>query len=42
VFLTEACLEVTPPSCRTPVGQSAGSPQPLLAGYVYDPGFDVG
>src|SRR3954453_11678516 len=33
VFLTEACLEVTPPSCRTPVGQSAGSPQPLLAGY---------
>src|SRR3954471_24560104 len=34
VFLTEACLEVTPPSCRTPVGQSAGSPQPLLAGYV--------
>ena len=32
VFLTEACLEVTPPSCRTPVGQSAGVPQPLLAG----------
>src|SRR5271166_905834 len=23
VFLTEACLEITPPSCRTPVGPSA-------------------
>src|ERR1700709_937940 len=32
VFLTEACLEVTPPSCRTPVGPSAGIAQPLLAG----------
>ena len=32
VFLTEACLEVTPPSCRTPVGPSAGTSQPLLAG----------
>src|SRR3954465_14188929 len=32
VFLTEACLEVTPPSCRTPVGQSAGSPQTLARG----------
>jgi hypothetical protein len=31
-FLTEACLEVTPPSCRTPVGPSAGIAQPLLAG----------
>src|ERR1700676_3446103 len=41
VFLTEACLEVTPPSCRTPVGPSAGSSQPLLAGYASDPGFDV-
>src|ERR1700726_2860971 len=27
-FLTEACLEVTPPSCRTPVGPSAGIVQP--------------
>ena len=32
VFLIGACLEVTPPSCRTPVGQSAGFSQPLLAG----------
>ena len=32
VFLTEACPEVTPPSCRTPVGPSAGIAQPLLAG----------
>jgi hypothetical protein len=42
VFLTEACLEVTPPSCRTPVGPSAAIVQPLLAGYASDPGFDVG
>ncbi len=32
VFLIEACLKVTPPSCRTPVGPSAGTSQPLLAG----------
>src|ERR1700749_3748446 len=25
VFLIEACLKVTPPSCRTPIGQSAGA-----------------
>src|ERR1700676_1162313 len=41
VFLIEACLKVTPPSCRTPVGQLAGIPQPLLAGQNPDPGFDV-
>src|ERR1700710_2232388 len=42
VFLTEACLEVTPPSCRTPVGQSAGSPNPCSRDRRPDPGFDVG
>src|SRR2546429_5865933 len=30
VFLIEACLKVTPPPCRTPIGQSAGH-LPLLA-----------
>src|SRR2546430_3113469 len=28
----EACLKVMPPSCRTPIGQSAGASQSLLAG----------
>src|ERR1700681_4922834 len=32
VFLTEACLEVTPPSCRTPVGPSAGLVPTLARG----------
>lgn len=32
VFLIESCLKVTPPSCRTPIGQSAGASQSLLAG----------
>jgi hypothetical protein len=41
VFLIEACLKVTPPSCRTPVGQSAGLPQPLLPESKLNPGFDV-
>src|SRR6266567_5047842 len=30
VFLIEACLKVTPPPCRTPLGQSAGH-LPILA-----------
>src|SRR5208282_783455 len=32
VFLIEACLKVTPPSCRTPVGQSAGRSPTLAPG----------
>src|SRR5215469_1933887 len=39
VFLIEACLKVTPPSCRTPIGQSAGASQSLLAGQESESRF---
>ena len=39
VFLIEACLKVTPPSCRTPIGQSAGISQPLFAGQKSESRF---
>src|SRR3954451_14100158 len=39
VFLIGACLKVTPPSCRTPVGQAP--PNPCSRDRHPDPGFDV-
>src|SRR5215210_2515093 len=42
VFLIGACLEITPPSCRTPVGGSRQAPtNPCSRDRHPDPGFDV-
>ena len=39
-FRTRACAGLTPPSCRSPLGQSAGTSRSFVPGQRLEPGFD--
>ena len=39
-FRTRACAGLTPPSCRSPLGQSSRLPPSFVPGQQLEPGFD--